>query len=105
MSTLAHHLRNARKSARLTLQKVSLELGVDVAILSKIERGLRPVSQEQLKSLCHLYQIDYHHLVKVKSAEQILQILNYSEDSLQILKIAEQEVTYQTSRKKTESKK
>ncbi len=86
MSTLAHHLRNARKSARLTLQKVSQELGVDVAILSKIERGLRPVSQEQLKSLCHLYQIDYHHLVKVKSAEQILQILNYSEDSLQILK-------------------
>jgi predicted nucleotidyltransferase len=99
MSTLAHHLRNARKSARLTLQKVSQELGVDVAILSKIERGLRPVSQELLKSLCHLYQVDYQHLVKVKSAEQILQILNYSEDSLEILKLAEQEVTYQTKKK------
>ena len=105
MSILAHHLRNARKSARLTLQKVSHELGIDMAILSKIERGLRPVSQEQLKSLCHLYQIDYHHLFKVKSAEQIVQILNYSDDSLEILKLAEQVVTYQTSQKKTESKK
>jgi predicted nucleotidyltransferase len=99
MSTLAQHLRNARKSARLTLRKVSQALGVDVAILSKIERGLRPVSQELLKSLCHLYQVDYQHLVKVKSAEQILQILNYSEDPLEILKLAEQEVTYQTRKK------
>ncbi|MEN9947699.1 MAG: hypothetical protein RL106_522 [Bacteroidota bacterium] len=104
MSTLSNQLRKARKSAGFTLQKVSNELGVDVAILSKMERGLRPVSQEQLKSLCHLYQIDHHHLLKLKTAEQILQILNYSEDSLQILKLAEQEVTYQTSRKKTESK-
>lgn len=104
MSTLAQHLRNARKSSRLTLQKVSHELGVDVAILSKIERGLRPVSQELLKSLCLLYKVDYQHLVKVKSAEQILKILNYSEDALDILKLAEQEVTYQTNRKNTESK-
>jgi predicted nucleotidyltransferase len=101
MSTLAHHLRTARKSAGFTLQKVSQELGIDVAILSKIERGLRPVSQEQLKSLCHLYQIDFQHLVKMKSAEQILQILNYSEDSLEILKLAEQELTYATKKKIT----
>jgi predicted nucleotidyltransferase len=99
MSTLSHQLRKARKSAGFTLQKVSEELGVDVAILSKIERGLRPVSQELLKSLCLLYKVDYQHLVKVKSAEQILKILNYSEDALDILKLAEQELAYQLKKK------
>ena len=67
--------------------------------LNWIECGLRPVSQELLKSLCLLYEVDYQHLVKVKSAEQILKILNYSEDALDILKLAEQKLAYRSKKK------
>jgi predicted nucleotidyltransferase len=101
MHSAHHQIRQARKSKKMTLQVASGILKIDVAILSKMERGLRPISENQLKAICDLYQIDLLQLQKAIKAEEIVQLLkgyNHQEE-LEILKLAEKQLLYLPTKK------
>lgn len=104
MKRVAETLRDTRKQGKLTLQEVSGKTRIDVGILSKIERGLRPISMEQLETLAALYKLNFKELKKNLTAEQIVAFVAYESSPDEILKIAEQKLAYVTKTIKPLSK-
>jgi predicted nucleotidyltransferase len=96
MKSVAETLRLSRKTAKLTLQQVSGATKIDVGILSKIERGIRPISMEQLELLCKLYKLSFAEQKKNLTAEQIVAFVAYEQNANEILQIAEQKLAYAT---------
>jgi uncharacterized protein len=96
MKAVSESLREARKKCKLTLQKVAVKTRIDVGILSKIERGIRPISTDQLKTLSELYQLNFNQLKKNLTAEHIVAIVAYENNPGEILKLAEQLIQYET---------
>lgn len=99
MNPVFIQLRQARKEKKLTLQMVAQRLAIDVAILSKMERGLRPISEKQLKAFCKLYQLDFFLIQKTATAEEIIEILKGYDDPQEILKLAESQLEYVPTKK------
>jgi len=96
MKSVAETLRQSRKTEKLTLQQVSGAVKIDVGVLSKIERGIRPISMEQLKLLCKLYKLSFVEQKKNLTAEQIVAFVAYDQNANEILQIAEQKLAYAT---------
>jgi predicted nucleotidyltransferase len=96
MKSVAETLRQSRKTEKLTLQHVSGAVKIDVGILSKIERGIRPISMEQLELLCKLYKLSFLEQKKNLTAEQIVAFVAYERNANEILQIAEQKLAYAT---------
>jgi len=96
MKSVAETLRLSRKTEKLTLQQVSGTDKIDVGILSKIERGIRPISMEQLELLCKLYKLSFVEQKKNLTAEQIVAFVAYEQNANEILQIAEQKLAYAT---------
>jgi predicted nucleotidyltransferase len=96
MKSVAETLRLSRKTEKLTLQQVSGAVKIDVGILSKIERCIRPISMEQLELLCKLYKLSFVEQKKNLTAEQIVAFVAYDENANEILQIAEQKLAYAT---------
>jgi len=63
MSTLGLKLRDMREKAGFSLRKVAVAIDVDVAILSKMERGERKFSKELILKLANLYNANSDKLV------------------------------------------
>lgn len=96
MKTVSESIREARKKCKLTLQEVAAKTRIDVGILSKIERGIRPISTDQLKTLSELYQLNFSQLKKHLAAEHIVAVVAYESNPAEILKLAEQLIQYET---------
>jgi len=96
MKSVAETLRQSRKTEKLTLQQVSSAVKIDVGVLSKIERGLRPISMDQLELLCKLYKLSFVEQKKNLTAEQIVAFVAYDQNANEILQIAEQKLAYAT---------
>ncbi len=94
MKSVAETLRLSRKTETLTLQQVSSTVKIDVGILSKIERGIRPISMEHLELLCKLYKLSFVEQKKNLTAEQIVAFVAYDQNANEILQIAEQKLAY-----------
>ncbi|MFM7769395.1 MAG: nucleotidyltransferase domain-containing protein [Bacteroidota bacterium] len=96
MKSVAETLRLSRKTAKLTLQQVSVAAKIDVGILSKMERELRPISMEQLELLCKIYKLNFQEQKKNLTAEHIVAFVAYEQSANEILQIAEQKLAYAT---------
>jgi predicted nucleotidyltransferase len=104
MKSVAETLRLSRKTEKLTLQQVSGAVKIDVGVLSKIERGIRPISMDQLELLCKLYKLSFLEQKKNLTAEQIVAFVAYDQNANEILQIAEQKLAYATKAIKPLSK-
>jgi predicted nucleotidyltransferase len=74
MSTkkLGETLRDLRKEKGLPLRKVAAQLDIDVAILSKMERGQRKLTREMVVKMAELYQHDLEPLLIQFLSEKVL---------------------------------
>ncbi|MFO7613201.1 MAG: helix-turn-helix transcriptional regulator [Bacteroidales bacterium] len=63
MSTLGQKLRGLREQEGLSLRKVAMKVDIDVAILSKMERGERKFSKELVLKLAELYKANSDKLI------------------------------------------
>lgn len=96
MKTVSESIREARRKFKLTLHEVSAKSRIDVGILSKIERGIRPISIDQLEILAGLYKLNFSQLKKNLTAEKIVAAIAYENNPDEILKLAEQKLAYTT---------
>ena len=55
MSTVGIKLRELREKSGLSLRKAAVLVDIDIAILSKMERGERKFTKELIIRLCELY--------------------------------------------------
>lgn len=94
MSTLGLKLRELREQAGLSLRKAAMQVDVDVALLSKMERGERKFSKELVLKLANLYKVDSNKLIIDFLSEKVLYELEDEDLGLEALKVAEKKMKY-----------
>lgn len=65
-------LRNLRESQNLALREVSLLASIDVAVLSKMERGERRITKDAVVKLSKIYNSNTDSLLILFLSEKIL---------------------------------
>ena len=91
---LGDMLRRLRVEQKLPLRKVAALLDIDVAILSKMERGERKLNKEVVLKLAEIFHHDPDELVIMYLSEKILYEIGDEELALKGLLAAEGEVRY-----------
>ncbi len=97
--TIGEKLREIRVSKKLPLRKVAGLLDIDVAILSKMERGERPLSKEIVKKLAKIYNYDEEELLVAFFSEKIILEVGEEDLAFKALKAAEDQIEYLTYKK------
>ena len=100
MKTTGEIIREKREKKQLLLRHVSALLDIDTAILSKIERGERKASREQIEKLSEILELDKEKLIIQFLSEKILYELKDDVLGLQALKVAEQNFKYGVTKNK-----
>jgi len=94
MSTVGQKLRELRVQAGLSLRKAAVLADVDIAILSKMERGERKLSKEIILKLASLYNAKSDLLIVIYLSEKVIYDLRDEEFGLEALKLAEEQLKY-----------
>ena len=100
MSTVGLKLRELREKAGFSLRKAAVAIDIDVAILSKMERGERKFSKELVLKLAELYKTDSDKLIIDYLSEKVLYELEDEEFGLEALKVAEKQLKYMKQNEK-----
>ena len=94
MSTLGLKLRELREKTGFSLRKAAVAIDIDVAILSKMERGERKFSKVLVLKLAELYNVNSDKLIIDFLSEKVLYELEDEELGLEALKVAEEQLKY-----------
>lgn len=94
MSTTGKRLRELRGKAGLTLRKAAMQADIDVAILSKMERGERKLTKELILKLAKMYNENPEKLIIDFLSEKVIYELKDEEFGLKALKVAEEKIKY-----------
>ena len=92
--TIGERLRYIREEKELPLRKVAGLLDVDVAILSKMERGERKISKEIVLKLAHIYDYNSNELLISYLSDKILYEIKDEDLGMEALKVAEERAKY-----------
>lgn len=98
--TIGDKLRKLREDNKLPLRKVAALLDIDVAILSKMERGERPLTKEVVTQLANIYNHDEEELVVLYLSSKIIKEIEDEELALKAIMVAEEQIKYQTKKHK-----
>lgn len=92
--TIGEKLRHIREEKELPLRKVSALLDIDVAILSKMERGERRITKEVVLKLADIYDYDADNLLVLFLSDKILYEIQDEDLGIEALKVAEERAKY-----------
>lgn len=100
MKTTGEIIREQREKKGLLLRHVSAQLDIDTAILSKIERGERKATREQITKLADILEIDKESLLVQYLSEKILYEIQDEDLGIKALKVAEKTIKYRVTKNK-----
>lgn len=98
--TIGEKLRYLREEKELPLRKVAALLDIDVAILSKMERGERKITKEIVLKLANIYDYNADQLLVSYLSDKILYEIKDEDLGIEALKLAEDKVKYLKASKK-----
>ncbi|MEP6794418.1 MAG: nucleotidyltransferase domain-containing protein [Saprospiraceae bacterium] len=93
-NSLGEKLRNLRLEKKMPLRKVASLADIDVAILSKMERGERRLTKDIVGKLAGIYETDIQELMILYLSERVMYELEEEPLALSALKAAETEIEY-----------
>lgn len=91
-SQFGDKIRGLRTSQKLLLRQVASALDMDTALLSKIERGERPIKKEQITNLSEVLKGDKEELLTLWIADKVYDIVKDEEVALKALLVTEGEI-------------
>lgn len=94
MDSLGDNIRNLREEKELPLRTVAAYLDIDQAILSKIERGQRKASREQVVKLAKYFKVKENDLLVAWLSDKLAFEVEDEEVALKALRVAEEKVIY-----------
>ena len=94
MRKVGELLREQREIKGLLLRQVAAKLDLDQAILSKIERGERRATKEQIVALACFYKLDEKHLMAERLSNKVVERIENEDTAIEALKIAERKMNY-----------
>lgn len=102
MSTIniGDKLRKLREENGLPLRKVAALIDIDVAILSKMERGERRLTKEIVQKLAKVYKHDTEELLVLYLSERVVYEIGDEDLALKALYVAEEQIKYQQKQNK-----
>ncbi|ULC57991.1 helix-turn-helix domain-containing protein [Flaviramulus sp. BrNp1-15] len=92
------YIRSLREKRNLLLREMAANLNMDVAYLSKIERGNRMARREQVVAFAKTLKEDENELIKLWMSEQIVLMIKNEKERTEILKIAEENLNRLTKK-------
>lgn len=92
-SELGQFLKELRKKREETLHQVSKGTDIDSPMLSKIERGERLPTSEQLKRLAKFYKVPEASLKVMHTAEKILKEYGANETTYEAIQLVNEQLT------------
>ncbi|MBF8151453.1 helix-turn-helix transcriptional regulator [Winogradskyella sp. F6397] len=93
------YIRSLREKRNMLLREMAANLNMDVAYLSKIERGNRTARREQVEDLAKVLNKNKDELLNLWMADKIVNMIKDESNSTEILKKAEQEIKNLTNKK------
>ncbi len=100
MDSLGDTIRKLRENKELPLRTVAAFLDIDQAILSKIERGQRKPTREQVLSLAKYFNVKQNNLLIAWLSDKLVYELQDEEVALKALQLAEEKVKYNKTKRK-----
>lgn len=94
MDGLGETIRKLREEKGLPLRTVAAYLDIDQAILSKIERGQRNASREQVIKLAGFFKVKEDDLLVFWLSDKLVYEVADEEIALKALKAAEEKLKY-----------
>lgn len=94
MDSLGNNIRKLREDKGLPLRTVAAYLGIDQAILSKIERGQRKASREQVVKLTKYFKVSKNDLLIAWLSDKLVYELEDEKFAEQALQVAEEKIAY-----------
>src|ERR1035437_476880 len=94
MDNLGETLRKLREEKQLPLRIVASFLRIDQAILSKIERGQRKISRDQVIRLANYFQVKEENLLVSWLSDKLVYEVEGEQMALEALQVAEEKIKY-----------
>ena len=94
MNNLGQKIRKNRESHGLLLRQVASIIEIDQALLSKIERGERMATKNQIIALANFFKINECELLTLWLGEKIAYEIKDEENANDALKAAEEAIQY-----------
>ena len=100
MDSFGDSIRKLREDKELPLRTVAAYLDIDQAILSKIERGQRKPSREQVVKLAEYFTVKENDLLIAWLSDKLVYEVQDEDIALKALQVAEEKVKYITKNKR-----
>ncbi|WP_010177160.1 helix-turn-helix domain-containing protein [Aquimarina agarilytica] len=84
---LSELLKSKRENKKLLLREVASMIDVDTALISKIEKGDRKPTREQIKKLAIALDINYSKLLKLWISEKIYEDVKNEDVAIDAIKL------------------
>lgn len=94
MLSIGAHIRKLREAQGLPLRKVAAKLDIDQSILSKIERGERKATKEQIIQIARIFHVDEQEMLINYLSDRVLYDLKDEDFAIDALKVAEMKIKY-----------
>ncbi|MCD4773931.1 MAG: nucleotidyltransferase domain-containing protein [Bacteroidales bacterium] len=94
MQNIGELIRSLRKKEGFPLRKVAAFLDIDQAILSKIERGQRKLSKEQVIKLAGFFNYNEKEMLITFLSDRIIYEIGSEDYAIESLKVAEEKIEY-----------
>lgn len=101
MDSFGDRIRKLREDKELPLRTVAAYLDIDQAILSKIERGQRQPSREQVVKLAEYFKVKENELLIAWLSDKLVCEVEDEDIALKALQVAEEKVRYITKNKRS----
>ncbi|MDP3665861.1 MAG: helix-turn-helix domain-containing protein [Sediminibacterium sp.] len=99
MYSLGATLRKLREDKQLPLRTVAAFLNIDQAILSKVERGQREPTREQVVKLAGYFKVKENDLLVAWLSDKLIYEVEDEEMALKALQMAEEKIAYDAFKK------
>jgi len=99
LKTTGEIIREQREKKGLLLRQVAAQLDIDTAILSKLERGERKATREQISKIAEILDLDKDSIMVQYLSEKILYELQNDDLGMKALKVAEKTIRYGINKK------
>lgn len=101
MDSFGDSIRKLREGKELPLRTIAAYLDIDQAILSKIERGQRKPSREQVVKLAEYFKVKENDLLIAWLSDKLVCEVEDEDIALKALQVAEEKVKYITKNKRS----
>ena len=99
MSSLGEHIRAIRISKGFLLREIAAGLAIDPSLLSRIERGEKRATREQVVALARMLEADKDELLAIYLSDRLIYELKGERLALRAIRIAEERIAYGAGKK------